>query len=115
MNKVLFCVLCLMSFSAIAAREEILGFSADEKGVSFQVRSGGCTSKADFGFVVLDTHPAGLILNRQQPDPCEAVVPFGTTVTFSYEELGFVNGDKFNILNPIATITVTTSTEEALK
>lgn len=105
MKTFIFSIICLASLQA-NAQEALQGFSADSEGVTFQVHSSGCTKKSDFSFIVLDSVPAKVLLTRNNEDLCEAYVPYGTPIKFSYDELGFNEGDEFNILNPLATVRV---------
>lgn len=95
--------LLLLSILSLQAYgfEEILGVQYEAEGVTFQVTSSGCTSKEDFSFVVLESYPMGLVLTREKIDPCEAHVPFGTKIKYSYSELGFIPGSEFKVLNPL--------------
>ncbi len=99
----------ILSSSGTFAYEEILGVMSDKDGVTFQVTSSGCTSKEHFRTTFLDTIPMGLILTREVPDPCDAHVPYGTTVKFSYEELDLEAGAEFVIKNPISIFQVHTT------
>lgn len=103
-------LVCLMQSLAAQAEtvESLLGMNVNSKGISFQVSSGGCTSKASFQVIMLETSPKQLKLIRVKPDYCEAYVPFGTVVKFSYQELGLKRGDSFKIFNPSATYYVET-------
>lgn len=97
-----------ISFTALANDyEKILGVTYDEEGITYQVNSGGCTSKDDFQVLLMETYPIRLALVRNNPDLCEGFFPYGTKVTFSYQELGLKDGDKATIENPLSTLTVT--------
>jgi len=85
--------------------EPILGLIYSGEGLEFQVSSTGCTEKAHF--VVQRLSPEGqigsqLLLIRVVPDYCDAFVPFGTRITFSYEELGLEENESFTLLNPLS-------------
>lgn len=82
---------------------ELLGFTSNKTGVTYRVRSGGCTSKKHFGIVQIETSPMQLQLLREVPDYCEAFIPYGTDITFTWEELGLTDGTKFIVSNQIAT------------
>ena len=95
------------SFSALAQQTEtIMGYSVDREGIEYQVSSGGCTSKDDFTFRMLETHPMQLQLIRVNYDGCEAFLPFGTKIKFTWAELGLKNGTQFYMANPTAVIRV---------
>ena len=87
--------------------EPLLGFRLRSRGVSFVVRSSGCTEKADF---VVDVEESGgvheLRLRRIVPDPCQAVVPSGMRIRYSYRELELRPGDEVRVVNPSASIEV---------
>lgn len=92
--------------------EQLLGVSVDERGITFQVESNGCTYKRDFDFHVEEIwEPLGPMLpaealhhyitvNRTRPDRCEAYVPYGTQIFMSFEDLGIHYGE-FHVKNPI--------------
>ena len=102
--KRFFCLyLCTFALNG-QAHEEILGVHTDSEGVTFHVKSNGCTTREDFGAVMLDTLPAGVLLVRNNEDRCDGYVPYGTSIKFKYEELGFLPGAEFNIVNPLATL-----------
>ena len=79
--------------------EQVLGFMIDDIGISFQVETSGCTSKADFRVKLTWAEPRHLDLIRVRPDPCDAVIPYGTRIFFSWEEMGLKLGDWWEIGN----------------
>src|SRR5258708_3897974 len=103
-------VAALMTFSApILAQsgpEPILGLTTNLEGITFQVFSGGCSRKVDFQLVQKGASPVQVTLQRNHVDACEAFVPYGTTVKFTWQELGLPNGTMLTIVNPIAPIRV---------
>lgn len=97
------CLTLILSSTAGAAKlskEPLLGYMHDRKGVTFQVYSGGCTSKEDF-LINYSTKNGelSLSLNRKIPDNCRAYYPYGIFLHYSYEELGIGKGQQFLILN----------------
>lgn len=86
------------------AAEIILGFMVDETAITYRVQSNGCTGKRDFSVRVLATNPRHLDLVRIHPDPCEAPLPFGIDVTFTWSELGLVAGDRWEVGNRVVSI-----------
>jgi hypothetical protein len=90
----------------MGAVEQLLGLQVDPEGVTFQVFSGGCTRKEDFRIERFQSDPTQLLLIRVVPDTCEAFLPYGTAIQYSYESLGLDNGRKFIVLNPRAPVTV---------
>jgi len=86
--------------------EELLGLQVGADGVTFQVFSGGCTTIEDFRIERFASDPIQLLLVRVVPDLCEAYLPYGTTIRYSYESLGLDNGQRFRVLNPMAPIQV---------
>lgn len=86
--------------------EALLGLRIDERGLTFQVESSGCTKKGDFEVQVFDVKPRQFLLLRTRPDLCEAVVPYGKRIRFSFAELGIEIGDRIRVLNPLATVQV---------
>ena len=94
------------------AVEHLLGLQVDAEGVVFQVFSSGCTAKEDFRIERFQRHQSNtfqLILIREKQDPCDAVLPYGRTIRYSYEDLGLENGQIFFILNPTAPVKVVKS------
>jgi len=108
--------LCLFSLGTMADpdpnHEQLLGARVDERGITFQVRSNGCTDKQHFEFDVVEQlepvspmlpaleHHHYITVIRLAPDFCEKLVPYGTEIFVSFEELGISFG-KFHINNPI--------------
>lgn len=100
--------------------EQLLGVTVDERGISFQVASNGCTTKADFNIIVEERliekgpmlpafeHHFFLGAVRVKEDLCGQTVPYGTIIFKSFEELGIEYG-KFHITNPIGGDKVTVS------
>ena len=69
--------------------------------VAVRVDSGGCTSAADFEVAVSDGTPTDLTLTRKAPDSCEALVPDGVEIRWSYADLGIQPGQAVAVRNPI--------------
>jgi hypothetical protein len=86
--------------------EELFGIRVDEKGIVFQVQSGGCTQKGNFEVRILESEPLQVLLVRTRPDPCDGLVPYGEKIPFSYQELGLVEGARFIVINPRKVVTV---------
>ena len=89
--------------------EPVLGLIYSGEGLEFQVRSTGCTEKAHF--VVQRLSPESqistqLLIIRVIPDYCDAYVPFGTRLSYSYEELGLEENESFTLLNPLSSYRV---------
>jgi hypothetical protein len=85
--------------------ESILGFNVDSKGLTYQVASGGCTKKSDFKLNILETHPAQLVLVRTKVDACEAYLPYGVKLEWTWQELGGLpKGAQLTVSNPLAPI-----------
>ena len=85
--------------------ELLLGLRYSGEGIDFQVPSTGCTEKSHF--VVQRLSPESqissqLLLIRVVPDYCDAFVPFGVRIAFSYEELGLEEDEPFTLLNPLS-------------
>ena len=102
--KSILLVLTLSFYSWAFAKdleEEILGVTYDSTGVTFQVATGGCTSKSDFNFRILEIYPPQYILIRTKPDVCDAFFPYGKMIKFTYDELGLKKGNRFHITNKL--------------
>lgn len=102
MKTTLILLTLFFSFWAFAhTTEEILGVSYDGAGMTFHVQSGGCTNKSDFNFIVSLTSPPQLTLVRNRQDLCEAMLPYGQIIKFTYSEMGLKSGDEFVITNKL--------------
>lgn len=82
--------------------EHLLGFEYGPEGLTFQVNSGGCSNKDSFVLIQKESYPLGVSLKRIRPDFCDAYLPFGTKLTYTWEELGWSTGEvRFIIENPL--------------
>lgn len=81
--------------------EELIGFGIDHSGITFQVKSGGCTKKDSFRFKFIKTELVQIQLVRTKVDNCEALLPFGTKINYSFEEIGLKSGQAFSIGNSL--------------
>ncbi len=105
--KHLLSLLALLTISVVAQASErqvevLIGYVRHERGMVFQVYSGGCTDKKDFEIVIDHQNPvATLTLYRVFPDYCKAYVPFGGYISFDYEELKLSKRQPVHILNPL--------------
>ncbi len=68
--------------------ERILSYVVRSTGIDFRVASGGCTHKAHFGLEKVQTQPLTVRLVRLTPDYCEALLPEGVVVQFTFAEIG---------------------------
>lgn len=93
-----------VSSMAQAAGEKIMGVTINDLGIQYQVYSGGCTSKKDFTVQILESNPVQLVLERNKVDACEAYLPYGTLIQFTWKELGLANGAEAIIKNDLATV-----------
>lgn len=102
--KTIFWMMILISGFVRAEKlsERILGFSISEKGVIFQVPTGGCTSKDNFSIESLETLPVQVHLIRNKADLCKAYFPYGVKLEYTFEELGLRSGEEFLIKNEFA-------------
>lgn len=81
--------------------EPLYGHLKTSQGVAVQVYSGGCTEKRFFKVVKkLNAGVQEIYLKRQRPDYCEAFLPYGTLIYFTYKDLGLQSGDTYRIMNP---------------
>jgi hypothetical protein len=92
----------LSSLSANAQVEPLLGYLIDEGGITFQVGSGGCTTRESFR---VERSGDMLSLVRVVPDACEAYLEWGVTLTFGLAELGLEADGLSSIViaNPLST------------
>lgn len=68
--------------------EALISAAIDERGITFQVPTGGCTAKENFGLETVTPNPLTVRLVRLRPDYCEARVPQGVKIKFTYAEIG---------------------------
>ena len=92
--------------SPVPKVEPLLGVLYRYGGIMFQVSSSGCTTKDDFKVEVLESYPLQLRLVRLQEDPCDAFLPLGTLIRFTFKELGMQPGDQLRVINPLGTVEV---------
>jgi hypothetical protein len=86
--------------------EALGGMLFTEYGIVFQVNSNGCTQKSDFEVVIMESYPMQLSLERVNPDPCDAYIPLGERIFFSYRELGVAPGSELMVVNPLGKLVV---------
>lgn len=74
--------------------------------VTFNAQSGGCTSKNSFLFHISKANKKQIKKMKivRFPDICEAFVPDGVNLNFSYHELGINKGDKVLLGKKLYTI-----------
>ena len=89
--------------------ENLYGYSVDSEGITFQVFSGGCTSKNSFRVAQHGTSDRQLALYRIIPDPCKAFFPYGVFVRYSYEELNLGPSLSFRVVNPFVPAVIDTN------
>lgn len=116
MKKFLFSIAILFTTTSAFAQfqlEGILGFHVGPQGISFQVVSGGCTSKDDFQLSRQQARTqrgdslmrVGL-LRTGKPDFCEAFYPYGIEISYTWAELGLAQGSTFVIDNKLRPLIV---------
>jgi hypothetical protein len=106
MKKIIFGLLLITTLRASARPSEVLlGYTYGIHGITLQVASGGCTQKSDFIVEQRQrTSYQALTFYRWREDLCLALLPYGTMLNFSYEELGLAPGSRFQILNPVSSL-----------
>ena len=102
----------LSSPSFAKEKEPLLGVTYDFKTITFQVKSGGCTKKKDFEVLIAKSDPATLELVRHKEDKCEAVMPNGTTIQFTYKELGLSQKKTYSLKNTVTPEAISVWLEE---
>lgn len=104
-SALLACIFACASTAALGESgtlETLYGVEISEEGVAFKVESGGCVGKEHFELIQLETYPSILELRRIGYDPCEAVLPYGQWVRYSYADLRLPPGSPLSIGNPVA-------------
>ena len=104
--KSLFLIILLTSTALWAqsyeAEEVLGGVMVNDEGISVQVRSGGCTSKFSFKYLINDqVNPVEIKLVRIYNDRCKQM-PFIQTITFTYDELGLDEQELIRVTNPVS-------------
>ncbi len=87
--------------------EALFGKIVSFAGLHVQVQSNGCTDKKSFK--VAKENMAGvqiLTFFRISSDNCRAMLPYGTVLTYSFEELGLRGGEEFAVSNIDSAVTV---------
>jgi hypothetical protein len=86
----------------LAELEPLYAAQAGREGLTIQVKSAGCTARADFAFYVARRGEAvSIAFGRKQVDVCKA----GSSqveIAFSWAELGVAPKTPFFLLNPMA-------------
>ncbi len=84
----------------LSSPEVLLGLTTNDLGINIQVKSGGCTGKGSFDIIVMESHPAQILVLRKSPVMCRMYMPHGKVLSFTYEELGLRN-TTFTVINKI--------------
>lgn len=114
MKRIVVATLVLMVLSGLPASgqgnpgriEELLGLTVGADGVTFQVRTGGCTRPENFRIQRFEGASDQILLIRIVPDRCEALIPYGMTFTVPFGDLHVRDQETFQIMNPIAPVRV---------
>lgn len=83
--------------------EPLLAYEVTDEGVSFRVKTGGCTRKEHFRLDPPGTESDHAIaLRRDVPDHCKGNFPEGIEIQFTFEELGLDGSpERIRIFNPL--------------
>lgn len=82
-----------------AAYEHLYGLVIKDEGIEVRVASGGCTAPEHFAFYVDPGSVQELLIVRTTPDTCEAELPEGELLHFTWEQLG-VTSERVRVANP---------------
>ena len=98
----MWCVIA--AHAAESAPLRLLGVPVVEDGLSFQVPTGGCTSKSSLQVRLQATNPGPVEIElvRVVPDECKGLFPEGINVVFTWTELGAARDRGAKILNPFS-------------
>lgn len=83
--------------------EAVHGYLVEPEGLVVAVQSGGCTARGDFQPWVERTSPPTIHLTRVRPDHCEADMPYGEPLRFTWADLG-VTEQAARLANPVEVI-----------
>lgn len=64
--------------------------------------------------LVANAKPRQILLLRNAADLCEALVPCGKRIRFSFSALGLESGDRIRVVNPLATVRVADAARRGL-
>jgi hypothetical protein len=80
---------------------KILGYVTGPNGLTFQVPTGGCLQKSHFNVRVIREGDAPVVLQLMvnKVDECRRSYPYGTTIRFSYSEIGIEVNESFTVNN----------------
>lgn len=81
----------------------VFGASVEADAVTFLVRSSGCTDETYFD-VDVDRVSSGsyaVSIDRIRVDTCEANLPGGVAVTYTFDELNIPDGSSVSVRNPV--------------
>lgn len=113
LGLIMFTIFLTNTLFAQSQLARIYGVQTGFEGVTFQVPSGGCTYKKDFqiGKQQARTTRGDSILkisliHTGGNDTCEAFLPYGSNISFSWQELGLSTGSLFVIENRIGPVFV---------
>lgn len=85
--------------------EPLLGVRRTKSGLSFQVRSSGCTNKNNFAVVVnRKNNMYEIEAERVRTDNCELMTPEGIELFYAFSELGIPVGAQYRIVNSVVGI-----------
>lgn len=83
--------------------ESVYAFHQDSEGVTVQVRSNGCTRASSFTVATAQQGGATAItLQRARPDFCRGFLRDGTTVRWTWADLGIAPPERLVVVNPLA-------------
>ncbi len=103
MKRILYTVIAALCIDSVAIAdqqaEKILGYTATQTGVIFQVSSGGCTHPEDFVMQVNLGQVAEVTLLRIRPDTCYSYIPTGIKMKIPYSKIGIEPGQAFIVKN----------------
>ena len=87
----------VMPITPISVSGSLLGYSLNQDGLTLQVVSGGCIGQDNFEVRQLETFPVQISIVQVSQDACEAYLPYGQDVAFSYSQLGLKSGDMIRV------------------
>jgi hypothetical protein len=85
---------------AAGTDQPIFGYLIDPDALVVSVDSGGCTTLDQFQPWIEPTDPPTIHLTRTIDDQCEADLPWGQTLRFTWEQLG-VTASSARLANPV--------------
>jgi len=85
---------------------QLLGYTFDQTGITFQVAFGGCLDQKSIEFVNTVENDLTKVTMLQNIDRCEMNAPYGIIVKKTYAEMGLTKGGVYEFTNVASPISI---------